>query len=277
MKTTQSLLTLLCTVIVSLFLPENLCAIEPPISPFVLAEKLGQPRDTYSVKDLTEDARARRNGDAILSAHLFVSADKTSPELTLAIARPGLLWTEKFQTQIRTALEQARTEGVTNVPIRTFRFGTNGEGVYRLSGFGRDAMELEVTATFPAQARDIRLKAFIRNDAEDKHISDIPDTRPDELLRQGFALAGEAITGAPVEMRWTDGQEAPWQKLSPSPSSVTNRPATKAAKPVGVPTAPDSAATALAAQPSASKSWLLLLGFASFAAIAWFLLRGRGQ
>lgn len=162
---------------------------------------------------------------------------------------------------------------------KRFRFGDGGVAAAGVVGFGPPGTLYAFSISHPATKQDVTVLWDIPTasdesltEAEAGWVGSVTTNFAAMFLPLATELAAQ-LAGQPVSLT-----EVPWTAnfaASAPASPTTNQSATKVFKPAAPPVAPDSAPNAPAAKRSASKTWLLLMGLASVAVIAWLLLKSR--
>lgn len=132
----------------------------PPIEKERLASILEFPGARIRVEDRTEQVKKASEGDAIISAHFFDSADRSFAPIRIIIGKERTILTEKLESQMEQGLKQLEAKG-RPTKLKRISAGTNGRGFAGMALAGPGGSQERVLLTMPDQHRDIEVMITI--------------------------------------------------------------------------------------------------------------------
>ncbi|MBE2179746.1 MAG: hypothetical protein IAE97_04680 [Chthoniobacterales bacterium] len=133
----------------------NLPAQDVPLgAPDEFAHLFGYPVGRLVVRDITEDSR-KSLGDAIVSAHEYISSDDTFAKTHVVVAKSGFQPIEQFREKLSSILDGSVRNSEAASIIKRVN-GKNGiEGLAGLVGSGPDGQVWCAIASVPSKKLDI--------------------------------------------------------------------------------------------------------------------------
>ncbi len=171
-------------VLVLLLGSARLPAVDAPLgAPDEVAELFGYPGGKVVVRDITDDSR-KSLGDAIISAHEYISLDDTFAKTHVIVARSGFQPLEQFREKLSSMLDSAARNPEAASIIERVN-GKNGiEGLAGLVGSGPDGQVWCAIAFVPSTQLDVMVSIA----ASVPPLVEIPETS--EYFRNVFHGGG---------------------------------------------------------------------------------------